>query len=109
MKHERALPFNIDVESLLNEILEYMEDRQDADHDGDGFVPNKEMSLAVEIRQALFQIEKGNKFDFVHKEVDKMFKDIKPLTALHQGFVLPNEVTLTTDKGVYHLNLTKTY
>lgn len=104
-----ALPFNVNIEDLLTELLEYMEDRQDADHDGDNFVPNKEMSLAVDIQQALFQIKKANKFDFVHKEVDKMFKDIKPLTALHQGIAMANEIALTTDKGVYHLELKKTY
>lgn len=61
------LPFNVNIEDLLTELLEYMEDRQDADHDGDGFVPNAEMKLATEINQALVQIKNENKFGFVNK------------------------------------------
>jgi len=40
---------------VLNACLEYFEDRQDADCEGDPleFVPNEEMRLAVQIRQVL--------------------------------------------------------
>lgn len=40
-----------------------------------------------------------------------MFKatEVKPLTALYQGYVHPTEIAMTTDKGVYHLTLHKTY
>lgn len=55
---ERTLPYNINIEDLLTELLEYFEDRQDADHDGESFVPNREMKFATEIQQALFQLEK---------------------------------------------------
>lgn len=56
----RTLPYDVNIQDLLNELLEYMEDRQDADHDGDNFVANKEMKFAQEIEQALFQIQNSN-------------------------------------------------
>lgn len=59
MKYERSLPNNVNIEDVLTELLEYMEDRQDADHNGYNFAPNKEMSLAVNIQQALYQIERN--------------------------------------------------
>lgn len=40
----------------LLETLEYFEDRQDADCDQDGFIPNKEMRMASMIRTALAEI-----------------------------------------------------
>lgn len=58
MKYERITPFSVYTEDVLIQLLEYMEDRQDADHDGENFVPNKEMNLATDIRQLLFQLEK---------------------------------------------------
>lgn len=61
MKYERSLPNNVNIEDVLTELLEYMEDRQDADHNGYNFIPNKEMSLAVNIQQALYQIERNIK------------------------------------------------
>ena len=39
--------------AALQWALEYFEDRQDADHDQDGYIPNKEMQIASEIRRAL--------------------------------------------------------
>lgn len=35
-----------------------MEDRSDADHDGENFVANKEMNLATDIKQLLYQLER---------------------------------------------------
>lgn len=61
MKYERITPYNVNIEDMLTELLEYMEDRQDADHDGESFVANKEMSLATDIRQVLYQIERNIK------------------------------------------------
>ena len=57
----RTLPYDVNIEDLLNELLEYMEDRADADHDGDNFVPNKEMKFQIEIEQALHQINTPKK------------------------------------------------
>jgi hypothetical protein len=57
MKYERELPFNVDVESLLLELLDYMENRQDSDHDGLHAIPNEEMNFVMAIRQALYQLE----------------------------------------------------
>lgn len=59
MKYERQTPYNVSIEDVLTELLEYMEDREDADHDGERFVANTEMKLAIDIRQALFQIEQS--------------------------------------------------
>lgn len=59
MNYEKQYPFNVDISDVLTELLEYMEDRQDADHDGENFVPNKEMKFAMDIRQVLFQIERS--------------------------------------------------
>lgn len=44
----------------LTEVLEYLEDRQDADCIGDPleFVPNKEMRLAQEVREAIDELER---------------------------------------------------
>jgi len=60
MKYERITPFTVNTEDVLIALLEYMEDRQDADHDGESFVANEEMKLATDIRQLLFQLEKSN-------------------------------------------------
>jgi hypothetical protein len=57
MKYERTQPGSVSIEDVLVACLEYMEDRQDADHDGESFVPNEEMKLAVDIGQALYQLE----------------------------------------------------
>ena len=57
MKYERSQPGSVSIEDVLVACLEYMEDRQDADHDGETFVPNEEMKLAVDIQQALYQLE----------------------------------------------------
>jgi hypothetical protein len=60
MKYERQTPYEVNLEDLLVSLLEYMEDRADADHDGERFVPNEEMSLSIDIGQALYQLEKIN-------------------------------------------------
>lgn len=59
MKYEKIVPFTVDTEDVLINLLEYMEDRQDADHDGENFVANKEMNLATDIKQLLHQLEKN--------------------------------------------------
>jgi hypothetical protein len=56
---ERALPYTVDTEGLLTELLEYMDDRTDIVDSDLGPSPNKEMNFATEIRQVLFQIEKS--------------------------------------------------
>jgi len=61
MKYERQIPYNVSIEDVLTQCLEYMEDREDADHDGENFVPNDEMKLATDLRQALYQIELSQK------------------------------------------------
>ena len=45
-QHEKML-------AALDDCLEYFEQRQDADYDQDGHVPNDEMKMAVMIRQAI--------------------------------------------------------
>jgi hypothetical protein len=61
MKYERQTPYNVNIEDVLTQCLEYMEDREDANHDGESFVANEEMKLAIDIRQALYQIELSQK------------------------------------------------
>lgn len=39
--------------NVLEEALEYFADREDADHNGERYVPNKEMRLASQIRETL--------------------------------------------------------
>lgn len=58
MKYERQTPFNLTIEEVLERALEYFEHREDADHNGDRYVPNDEMILATDIRQLLFQLER---------------------------------------------------
>jgi hypothetical protein len=41
--------------AALQECEEYFDDRADADCDQDGFIPNKEMRLLTEVREALAQ------------------------------------------------------
>lgn len=61
MKYARQTPYDVDLQDTLIKLLEYMEDRSDADHDGERFVANKEMGLAIDISQLLHQLEKkGN-------------------------------------------------
>lgn len=55
---ERALPYNVNVEDVLAELLEYMEDREDVKDSDTGPSPNEEMRFAQDIRQALFQLQK---------------------------------------------------
>ena len=61
MKYERQTPYNVSIEDVLTQCLEYMEDREDADNDGENYVPNEEMKLATDLRQALYQIELSQK------------------------------------------------
>lgn len=46
-----------ELKDILIKCLEYFEDREDADHDGDGYVPNEEMILAEEIREQLIKLD----------------------------------------------------
>lgn len=55
---ERELPYNVNIEDVLTEILEYMEDRSDIKDSDSGPSPNDEMRFSSEIRQALFQLQK---------------------------------------------------
>ncbi len=41
------------LEDVLEEIKEYLADREDADHVDGRFIPNKEMSLLVSLKRAL--------------------------------------------------------
>ena len=61
MKYEKIVPYKVSAEDLLIQLLEYMEDIEDADHDGEGFIANEEMKLATDIKQLLHQLEKENK------------------------------------------------
>lgn len=57
-RYERVLPYDVDLEDLLLELLEYMEDRQDVNDGESGASPNKEMNFANEINQVLYQLER---------------------------------------------------
>lgn len=54
---DRAQQRERKLRTVLEEALEYFEDRQDADHNGERFVPNKEMRMAQTIREALGEAE----------------------------------------------------
>lgn len=43
---------------LLTRLEEYMDNKIDADHDGEQFQPNAEMRFLTEIREAIDKIEK---------------------------------------------------
>lgn len=43
---------------VLHECWEYFDNRSDADHDGDGFVPNAEMRLMCRCDEAIKIVEK---------------------------------------------------
>lgn len=60
MKYAEETPFKVNTEDVLIRLLEYMQDRADADHDGENYVPNEEMKLSVDIAQLLHQLEKAN-------------------------------------------------
>lgn len=47
-----------EILEVLNECFEYFENRSDADHDGDGFVPNAEMRLMSRCSEAIELAEK---------------------------------------------------
>lgn len=59
-KYSRETPYNVSISGLLEELLEYMEDRSDVvDSDSEmGVSPNTEMRFATDIAQALFQLER---------------------------------------------------
>lgn len=42
-----------DLAAIIDQIEEYLEARMDADCDQDGFIPNEEMKLLIELRAAL--------------------------------------------------------
>ncbi len=42
-----------EIEELLCDLETYFDDRADADHNGDHFIPNKEMKLVMRIREVL--------------------------------------------------------
>lgn len=42
-----------ELESALGEVREYFEGKADADCDQDGFIPNEEMRMLVEIDESL--------------------------------------------------------
>jgi len=44
---------SLDMEYELTEALEYFEARADADHDGDGYIPNEEMNYMSSIQNVL--------------------------------------------------------
>lgn len=60
MKYECIVPWDVNTEDVLIELLEYMEDRQDITDSETGPSPNKEMQLATDIRTLLHQLEKSN-------------------------------------------------
>ena len=41
------------LQAVLDDVLEYMDQRADADHDGDRFVPNEEMRLMLAIEAVM--------------------------------------------------------
>lgn len=41
------------LENLLTDLLDYFDQRADADHDGDGFVANEEMRIMMRIEEEL--------------------------------------------------------
>jgi hypothetical protein len=47
-----------EILEVLNECWEYFDNKSDADHDGDGFVPNAEMRLASRCTEATSLVEK---------------------------------------------------
>lgn len=61
MQYERVLPYSVNIEDVLTELLEYFEDRADVidNVNSTGVKPNKEMNFATEIQQALYQIQKA--------------------------------------------------
>jgi hypothetical protein len=61
MKYDRALPTNVDIEVLLEELMEYFDDRVDVDHNGIIFTTNAEGRFSMEIQQALYQLERQKK------------------------------------------------
>lgn len=40
-------------EEVLNDCDDYFEERMDADHDGQSFIPNREMAMSARIKVAL--------------------------------------------------------
>lgn len=55
-KMERTLPYNVNIEDVLTEVLQYMDDRADVKDSDLGASPNEEMRLSQEIGQALYQL-----------------------------------------------------
>jgi hypothetical protein len=40
-----------EVEELVNDLREYLSDREDADHNGERFIPNEEMRLLIRLNE----------------------------------------------------------
>ncbi len=48
-----------DLEQLLVDLAEYLDQRADADHGPDGFIPNRAMVLGLEVDRALEELKSG--------------------------------------------------
>lgn len=47
------------MRAALEQCEEYLDNRADADGDSEGFRPNAEMSLLIEVRAALSRVQEG--------------------------------------------------
>ncbi len=41
----------VEIEELVNDLREYLSDREDADHNGERFIPNEEMRLLIRLNE----------------------------------------------------------
>jgi len=62
MRFAKKVTFE-DVIDFLDQIVEYMKDREDAEQFGDTFVPNEEMRLRMEADRLL-----EGKWDFIRED-----------------------------------------
>lgn len=46
-----------EIINTLNDCQDYFDDKADADHDGEGFVANKEMKLLASVKAAIADLK----------------------------------------------------
>lgn len=54
------MKYKTSIELLLTELMDYFDDKADADHDGENYLPNDEMKFFERIKNTLELPDKGN-------------------------------------------------
>ena len=92
------------IEALLTDLLEYMEDKADADIEGG----NKEMQFQIRIEEALRKLRIGDTDISKLKKGDKV-RYVKAVKPIPKNFTLGKEYTILDVKTGFDWRIKKPY